>query len=343
MSSCPDPRRSLRICHFLRRHHLRQDARDGILSRQSASQRQMDLPAVTPPLLSSRIVSLSPDLTICICTRNRVEALAGALSSIKDSAAPVARVVVSDDGPDEATRALVVNSPLPATYTVGPGRGLAANRNHALRHVQSRYVLFLDDDCRLAPNFWDLTSAAMQEHESRLGHGSVIVTGAECKNGTIVTPSDQTFLGFQARPYRECVGLKTVVINSAVFPTDRVQRALFDSRLRYGCEEVDLTTRLVADGATIVYCGDAVNDHLQSLDGRTGYAVEAAASRLYVTFKRYAFTDRRRGAACAFAVLAPLHMLVSAATRRAGKLTVTDALVAILRASAHALSFAFEH
>jgi hypothetical protein len=52
------------------------------------------------------------------------------------------------------------------------------------------------------------------------------------------------------------------------------------------------------------------------------------ASRLYVRFKRYAFTDRQHARALAFAVIAPLHALAAGARHR-GAGGVRDALSAI--------------
>lgn len=277
-------------------------------------------------------------LSVCICTRGRPQDLRAALAALAASTTPLAEVIVSDDGPSDDTRSVAETAPVETHYIVGPSCGLAANRNHALAHVSEPYVLFLDDDCHLAPDFVARAMACLVKHEQRFGTGLVVVSGAERKHDLLVQPADQTFLGFQSKPYDRSVALNSVVINSTVFPTALSKRLQFDSRLRYGSEEVDLATRLVASGATIVYCPEAVNLHLSSPDGRSSYAFEATASRLYATLKRYSITERRPVMAAGFLLVAPLHA-VFAGLRNDGYAGAADSLRAVGTAARSMVSF----
>jgi GT2 family glycosyltransferase len=132
-----------------------------------------------------------------------------------------------------------------------------------------------------------------------------------------VLASAQTFLGFQARPYADGEPLSSIVINATLLPRALVERLGFDSQLVYGYDEVDLASRAVRAGCAIVPCPQAVNDHRPSPRGREGYSAVLNASRLYVTFKRYAFTERRLARAAAYALVAPAHVL-AAGIRREG-------------------------
>jgi GT2 family glycosyltransferase len=284
---------------------------------------------------------MTPAVCVCICTRGRPEDLRAALASVNASSTPVAELVVSDDGPANDTKLAAESAGGAVRYTVGPARGLAANRNHALALVSVPYVMFLDDDCRLAPDFLTHALTALKAYEARLGAGAVVITGAERKGGILVRPADQSFLGFQGKPYDRSVGLKSVVINSAIFPTALTRELQFDYRLRFGAEEVDLATRLVAAGGTIVYCPDAVNIHMTSPHGRSAYGFDATASRLYATLKRYAFTERRLVTACAFALLAPLHTM-GAGLRGRGYVGASDSVRAVSTAARYMWSFISE-
>jgi GT2 family glycosyltransferase len=123
-------------------------------------------------------------------------------------------------------------------------------------------------------------------------------------------PNDQDFLGFQSVPYKEGEVLRTVVINSAVFPATVFQKVLFDEKLVYGCDEVDFTTRAAKAGFKIKLCPDAVNLHLPSLVNRDFYKPYHEASRIYVTFKRYFSTEKNKLKAFIYLPIASAHTTV---------------------------------
>jgi glycosyltransferase involved in cell wall biosynthesis len=231
------------------------------------------------------------EVSLCICTRNRPEELRRALASATSSTEPPVQIVVSDDGDDPAqVRELLEEIHLSTTYVEGPRSGLGANRNSAVAAATGQFVLFLDDDAELTPDFLAKMSALI----TQLPAGSrarTIVTGAEINRGVRVVPNEQDLLGFQTRPYRDGEQMQTVVVNAALFPRILFGVELFDPQLTYGYDEVDLTTRAVAAGFEIVPNFDAVNLHNPSVLGRAGYSSAANASRLYITLKRRRWTD----------------------------------------------------
>jgi GT2 family glycosyltransferase len=270
-----------------------------------------------PPDRMDPQASTSPPadaVAVCICTRDRPAELAQCLAAVAGSTVSVAEVVVSDDGDgaDDVCR----QAPLPVTHVRGPRTGLAANRNNALRHVSAPYVVFLDDDCLLGADFLATALPVLHAAEDAHGQGGVIVSGSESNGGRVVVAHEQTFLGFQARPYRPAEAMHSIVINATVFPSELFDRLTFDEQLRYGYEEVDLASRAVVAGWVIAPCPEARNDHRPSAASRADYERFVTASRLYATFKRYLWTERRRLRATAFAVVAPLHVLAAAARTR---------------------------
>jgi len=272
-------------------------------------------------------------VSVCICTRNRPAELRRALDSIAASSLQPSQVIVSDDGGEAATAALVAAHPLTITYTEGPRSGLGANRNHAISVATGDYLLFLDDDGTLGETFLGQVERALAELDPE-DRARAIVTGADIEDGRVVTPNDQGLLGFQSRAYRPGEPLHTVVINAALFPRRVFESIRFDTHLKYGFDEVDITTQAVARGYDIVACFDAVNYHFPSTVGRGEYQRLAGASRLYVTLKRRRWTEGSPLRGWLGFALAVAH-LYAAAVKRRGFAGVGEARRTVAQARAY--------
>jgi glycosyltransferase involved in cell wall biosynthesis len=229
-------------------------------------------------------------VSICICTRNRPESLKVALRSVHESQVEAHQVVVADDSDGAQTQAMVQTEFRSVEYVSGPRRGLGANRNRALAQVTGSHVLFLDDDAELDTVFLDEIYRCFQK-VPQADYLSTIFTGIEVQAGRAIYPNRQDALGFQSRPYLSGERLQTVVINATVFPASLFQHLQFDPQLAYGYDEVDLTTRAVGLGYSIVPCFQACNRHNPSEINREEYRRVVDASRLYVTFKRRRYTE----------------------------------------------------
>jgi len=279
-------------------------------------------------------VSSGSDLlraSVCICTRDRPEELGRALASAIASRPPVHQIVVADDSDGGETERLVRTHESDIAYVRGPRTGLGANRNAAIDAANGNFLLFLDDDAVLGESF-------LATMETKLGavppsqRPRTILAGTELNQGRTVVPNEQDLLGFQSRPYRRGEALRTVVINAALFPRELFDRVRFDPRLKYGLDEVDLTTQAVACGYRIVPCFEASNSHFPSDLGREGYGEAAIAARLYVTLKRRRFTEGSRlrgwtgfGLAAAHAYLAACKRYGPRAGTRLGNRTLKAA------------------
>jgi GT2 family glycosyltransferase len=272
-----------------------------------------------------------PSVSVCICTRNRPRELSRTLASVRCSSRSAEQVVVSDDSTDQDTRALVASRHPEVTYVEGPNAGLGANRNAAARAATGDLILFLDDDCLLGEQFLERAIAELRADDWE----RTIVSGLETNGGHLVEPADQDFLGFQRLKYEPGARVNTVVINGALFPRGLFDELRFDEQLVYGCDEVDLTTRAVAAGYTILLCPEAVNDHRPSESNRDYYSDFAVSSRIYVTFKRYYRTEHRRAKGAVFLAVAALHA-VAGSVRRAGP---AKGLAMGLRAVARSLRY----
>lgn len=253
-------------------------------------------------------MNLAGDLTVCICTRDRLEDLEQALGSIQENA-PGAAIVVSDDGTTEAASDLAKRYPR-CRWQRGPATGLGANRNAAVAAVETDWILFLDDDARLGEDFVRVVEARLKSLDET-DRAVTIITGRERNNGVLVEPRDVDFLGFQRVDYRPGDELHTVVINAAVWPRRMFDRVSFDQRLRYGSDEVDLSYAALAAGYRIESCPDAVNEHFPAASGRDEYALDSQAARLRATTKRYWKAQRRPARTVAFLAIAVPHLLLA--------------------------------
>ncbi|WP_373231260.1 glycosyltransferase family 2 protein [Cohnella sp.] len=244
--------------------------------------------------------------SVCICTRNRPDDLNQALQSLEYSDTPITEVIVSDDSTDERTEQLVKSHFPSVKYLRGPRIGLSANRNNAIKAVSGTHLLFIDDDVKLSRDYFVQIFNVIKKNNELYGN-KLIVTGLENKNGSIIFPHDQTFLGFQSRPYKDGDTIKTIVINSTVFPVFLFKEILFDEQLIYGYEEVDIATRAVQKGYAIVLAQEAINFHYPSEINRDFYKPHIVTSRLYATFKRYLFTEGKWLKALSFFIAAIIH------------------------------------
>jgi glycosyltransferase involved in cell wall biosynthesis len=111
------------------------------------------LPAGEPGfrLDQQRWLTDGPEATVVICTRNRPDDLARALESLQRQTYRRFRILVVDNAPsDDRTAALVARLAAAGDsrikYTVEARPGLSWARNHALAHVDTPVVAWLDDD-----------------------------------------------------------------------------------------------------------------------------------------------------------------------------------------------------
>lgn len=256
-----------------------------------------------------------PTVSVIICTRHRPDDLASCLRSLSSSSFPIAEVIVSDDGTEHTSREVVESFGHGARWTRGPKRGLGPNRNHALGLASGSHVLFLDDDAALGSDFL----ASCVRHLGSCGPAAnrTIVTGVELReSGHGIVAHEQDFLGYQRRPYRPGEPIKTVVINSALFPRELFRMVRFDEQLVYGYDEVDLTSRAVSAGYSIMSVSDAANRHHPSPINRDYYRPRQEAARLYVTAKRRLVTERAPIRAGGFLAVAIPHVALSAMKAR---------------------------
>lgn len=243
---------------------------------------------------------------------NRPDDLQRGLASVYQADSPPEQTIVSDDSADGRRTAAVAAEFPRAVYQEGPHRGLGPNRNRCLKAVNQDYVLFIDDDVCVPPDFFVKARRLLSRMPS-----DAIVTGFEMKeeNGEShkVMPHNADFWGLQRAPVLD--GYRAIVINATLFPRALFDKVSFDEQLRYGSEEIDVARHAVALGFKIEYTDDLFVYHRPSPENRDLYRQFVHASRLYATTKAYLYYERSLFKALAYVVLAPIQLLGSAAKR----------------------------
>jgi GT2 family glycosyltransferase len=216
---------------------------------------------------------------------------------------------VSDDSTNDETKILMSSHFPEIKYLDGPRKGLGANRNNVLKAVTGSHVLFIDDDVVLNNIFLEIVCNKLVNIAAKENLSKLIITGIENNNGQLVFPGEQSFIGWQNVTYKESDTIRTVVINSAVFPAYLFRNILFDEKLVYGNDEVDLTTRAIQKGFKIILIPEAINFHFSSDINRDYYKSYHDATRIYVTFKRYFSTEKNKLKALFYLPYALIHAI----------------------------------
>jgi len=254
---------------------------------------------------------VDPDFSVgsVIVTRNRPAMLRQTLASIKESSYPINEIIVSDDSSNGDTAAMLAEEFPDAIRVAGPQRGISANRNKGVSVASTEYILLSDDDIVIDPQFVDL---AVQEVRNS---NASLVFAAICDNGRDILPNTFDFLGFSSRPYSS--GSRYNTANQQCFLISRklLQVIPYDEVIEtYGYEEMDFAYRIAATGARIACVPLCSNLHLApNFDNPRP---EKDASRLYVTFKRFAYVDKRPLIAFAFLCVAVPHHVIACVRRR---------------------------
>lgn len=248
-------------------------------------------------------------VSVCICTRNRVDDLKRAIESVYQSSYSNIEVIVSDDSTNEESERMIESNFFNVKYVKGPRKGLCFNRNNALKLVEGTRILFMDDDVIMSPDFLQIVDNRLLKFDKET-RKKMVITGIERNNGNLVYPNNIDFLGHQRKPYKQNETLKTIVINSTIFPVGLFEIMNFDEQLVYGYDEVDIAARAVFNGYKIVMCEQAINDHFPSEVNRNYYNSYKEASRIYVTFKRYKHLEKKHIKSTIYIIYSSLHTII---------------------------------
>jgi len=212
-------------------------------------------------------VSGAQSVIAVIVTRDRTELLTQSLAAVAAQSRRPDHVVVVDNGPDEAVRAVVAASGLPATYlpsrrNLGGAGGFALGMLHALA-LGADWVWCADDDGRPAD---DTVLATLLDAAERHGLAEV--------SPLVTDMSDPDRLAFPLRRglrwrrrRSDFAGVDVLpryasLFNGALFRADTLDVVgVPDYRLFFRGDETEVHRRLVRSGLPFGTCVDAAYLH----------------------------------------------------------------------------------
>jgi len=110
-------------------------------------------------------------ISIVVCTRDRADVLALALRSLSEQSLDPSgyEVIVVDNDSTDGTAALVqdfcARTPT-MRYVLEPRLGLSHARNRGLREARGHYVGYVDDDCKLPPEWLEVAAEVAKDQAS---------------------------------------------------------------------------------------------------------------------------------------------------------------------------------
>jgi glycosyltransferase involved in cell wall biosynthesis len=178
-------------------------------------------------------------VSIVVTCFNEEPFIAGAIDSAMQQTYRHVEVVVVDDGSTDGSADIVRSTAPNATLVSKPNGGLSSARNAGLRRASGEYVVFLDGDDRLKPEFVATTIAALQHHpEAAYAYTQLEFFGRECR----VTDFPE-------------FSVDRLVEGNYISATSTIRRtaggdAWFDEKLRKGWEDWDFFLGLAERGLT---------------------------------------------------------------------------------------------
>lgn len=217
-----------------------------------------------------------PAVTLAICTRNRPDQLERCLASVATAQPAPQQVLVVDNGPSEATRA-VAKTFAAVEYLPESRHGLSAARNAAIAAARHEILAFIDDDTEVEPRWLERLCAPFADPQVMATTGLVLPAELD-------TPSQVRFekvlggfaRGFQPLTYgpqffrstrrRAAPVWKIGAGANMALRVEAFRRVgVYDERLGAGAsgcsEDSELWYRLLAEGWTCQYEPSSVVHH----------------------------------------------------------------------------------
>jgi len=203
------------------------------------------------------------NISVCIATYRRTELLQALLGDLADQTQLPSEVVVVDNDPEGGAQHIVeqarsVGLPFPIRYSIQPQKNIALTRNDSVLCSSGEWLAFIDDDERAPVDWLEGLAAAAK----RFGADGVLAPVVP-----MLPPEAPAWL--QRGRFYHWPRMKT----GSVVPTqllrfgnlmlngERLRRMdpMFDPAYGLtGGEDGELLSRLVQDGARLIWCDSAI-------------------------------------------------------------------------------------
>jgi len=205
-------------------------------------------------------------VSLIITTYNRPDALELVLKSVRHQNYPTDQVVLADDGSTRETKDVVERwgKWLPITHVWGVDNGFRAARirNLALLKTFGEYIIMIDGDCVIPPDF--ISNHLGLAKEKRIVAGSRYLYSKEFTEGLLKHPEgkrptllfgDKKFRTLPLGPIRDFWSQSWGIVrtcNLGLWRKDAFAVGGFDERYTgWGSEDTDFVVRLLRAGVKI--------------------------------------------------------------------------------------------
>ncbi len=206
-------------------------------------------------------------LSIVIPTFNRPERLRSCLQSLSELnvGENAVQVIVVNDGSTAAYDSVVkaFGKKLDLVYVNQEKLGPAAARNAGAERARGRYLVFLDDDCTLPPD-WMRAAISRLRQDCATGGRTV-----NCLTKNLFSESSQMLIDYLYEYYnRDSQNARFVTSNNLIIPRETfIGMHGFDVEFTdVGAEDRDLCDRLRQAGFQIVYSPEIVVRHFHAMN-----------------------------------------------------------------------------
>lgn len=222
----------------------------------------------------------SVHISVALITRNRPDTLERCLKSVRSQSMQPFEIVVSDDSDAEwAAATQAIAEQWGCRYTIGPHRGMQANRNHAHTQCQGTHIRTMDDDHEFPEQHFEILQRVVESDPD-----SVWVLGEYLEqpspDSILYPPGEMQPRGFR-RPLQNPDDCFAISDGATIYPRHIVTQYPFLERLKYA-GEAEYGARLKALGYRIRYCDQTYIIHHCLNDG--GASFEDKARLLHSLF-----------------------------------------------------------
>lgn len=184
------------------------------------------------------------DISVVICTYNRVQLLPGILDGLlrQELDPQWFEVIVVDNNSTDATRTVVEsysNSPVHIKYCLELKQGLANARNRGWKEARGAYIAYVDDDCQVPPEWLRVAKETIGNQSPAIFGGPYFPIFSSPRPVWFKDEYGSNFMGNTARDLKE----NEYLSGGNLF----VQRRLLEGVVEFNPEEV-MSGKVVALG-----------------------------------------------------------------------------------------------
>ncbi|MCH2547813.1 MAG: glycosyltransferase [Alphaproteobacteria bacterium] len=238
---------------------------------------------------------MSAEISIIICTYNRIDSLLPALEAAADSMRHAKNIqcelAVIDNNSNDSTADSVKewcnkNTDIAAFYVMEPKKGLSHARNCGIAHTQGKLLVFTDDDCHLPKDYLENAYKYFsQDSTPTLRSGQVLL--GDCEDLPVSIKTGKEFVEYsRAENSAHAHNVGTLLMGCNMNIPRQMIDALgaFDANFgagspMYGGEDTDYVMRAYAAGYIIQFVPDL---RLYHYHGRRNIADVKALKKSYI-------------------------------------------------------------